>query len=87
MGKFYVSMTDTFMSGWGKAKGKVNKLVLECDSMEEAMIVEQNARKRSDQKDIIIHTNKPVFSTTNMFVSFKTKLQYPVWYDQNQKNW
>ena len=24
---YYVTMTDKFMSGWGKARGKINKLV------------------------------------------------------------
>ena len=29
--KYYVTMTDKFMSGWGEAAGKVNKLVIECE--------------------------------------------------------
>ncbi len=81
MPKYWVSMTDNFMSGWGKAKGKVNKLVLECDSREEALIVEQNARKRSDQNDIKIHGQEPVFGDDFFYVSYKTKKEYPKWYD------
>jgi len=32
----YVTMTDKFMSGWGMAEGKTNKLVLECKNLHEA---------------------------------------------------
>ena len=29
--KVFVSMNDKFLSGWGPAKNKINKLVIECD--------------------------------------------------------
>ena len=44
MSKYYVTMTDEFMSGWGNAARKTNKLVIECDSMCEAIVVEGNAK-------------------------------------------
>ena len=34
--KYWVTMTDRFMSGWGLAKGLKNKLVFECESLAEA---------------------------------------------------
>ena len=57
--KYYVSMTDKFLSGWGMADHKTNKLVIECDSYDEALIVEQNAKNRSEMKYINICFNKP----------------------------
>ena len=45
---FYVTMTDKFMSGWGMAQGKINKLVLECETYEDAETVYNNACNRSE---------------------------------------
>lgn len=36
---YYVSMTDKFMSGWGMAEGKLNKLVISCNTAEEANMI------------------------------------------------
>ena len=33
---YYVTMTDKFMSGWGRAEGKINKFVVECETREKA---------------------------------------------------
>ena len=33
MGEYYVSMTDKFFSNWGKARGRINKLVIECETL------------------------------------------------------
>lgn len=57
--KVYVTMTDSFMSGWGPAKGKTNKYVLECESYEEAEIVAANARRRSEMKYVNITKRCP----------------------------
>jgi len=46
---YYVTMTDKFMSGWGLAKGKINKLIFSCDTYEQAIIVRNNAQARTDQ--------------------------------------
>ena len=78
--KYYVTMTDSFMSGWGKADGKKNKLVFECDTYEEAETVVDNAESRSDQKYINIYTKKPYFNSGRFYVQHKTKEDYPSWY-------
>lgn len=83
MEKIYVTMTDSFMSGWGMAEGKINKLVFECDSYEEAKIVANNARNRGDQKYINICSNKPRYNKNKYFVQFKTREDYPDWYKEN----
>ena len=80
---YYVTMTDTFMSGWGEAKDKINKLVFVCDSIEEAQIVKDNAEQRSDQKYINIRAKKPYYSKAAYYVQYKTKAEYPAWYRKN----
>ena len=52
--RYYVTMTDPFMSGWGKAEGLINKLVFECDSYQEADMVATNAYDRGDMRSINI---------------------------------
>ena len=84
MAKVYVSMTDTFMSGWGRAENKINKLIFECDSEEEAQIVQQNATNRSDQEEIMITTCIPDFRGDEFLVQHKDKLEYPHWYKKGQ---
>ena len=48
--KWYVTMTDSFMSGWGLAKNKTNKLVVECDSLQDAEVVCNNAKLREEMQ-------------------------------------
>lgn len=76
---FYVSMIDTFMSGWGMAKGKQNILIFECDSLEEAKIVSDNANNRTDQRCIEIHKEYPHFEG-KVYVQHKDMTLYPSWY-------
>jgi len=77
---YYVTMTDKFMSGWGCARGKINKLVFECETLEEAEIVADNARNRTDQKYINICSRKPYYPSSRYYVQVKTKKDYPSWY-------
>ena len=81
--KFYVSMTDTFMSGWGRAKDKTNKLIFICESIEEAEIVKDNAENRTDQKYINICMKKPYYNSERYYVQIKTKGEYNSWYVKN----
>lgn len=83
--KYYVTMTDKFMSGWGPAKGKKNKLVLECTSYDEALIVADNASKRSEMKHINITSRKPYYRAEEYYVSYKTKKEYSTWYIDNRE--
>jgi hypothetical protein len=77
---YYVTMTDTFLSGWGKAEGKINKLIFECATYEEAEIVAENAKQRSEMKYIKITSKKPYYNPKNYLVQVKTKEEYPNWY-------
>ena len=88
-GKVFVTMTDSFMSGWGKAP-QLNKLIFICDTLEEAIIVEENAKARGDQKYInICHSTPSYFrlrlfendlTVGNKFVQLKTKRSYSNWF-------
>jgi hypothetical protein len=78
--KYYVSMTDSVMSGGGIAKGKMHKLVFECDSYEEAQIVYENAKARGDMQWIKISKNKQYYDKTKYFTRYKTREYGYYWY-------
>lgn len=69
--KIYVTMTDKFMSGWGMAANKTNKLIIVCDTWQQAETIERNANKRSEMKYINICSNKPRYGA-NVLESWKT---------------
>ena len=79
---YYVTMTDKFMSGWGFASGKRNKLVIACETMAEALIVEQNAQDRSEMKYINIRSTKPSYPSA--YVSWHDKTDYENWFQENR---
>jgi hypothetical protein len=57
--KYYVTMTDKFMSGWGKAEGMPNKVIFVCDTIEEANHVYYKAIQRTEMKYVYIATTRP----------------------------
>ena len=81
--KYYVIATDTFLSGWGLAKNRLNKLVIECESLNEAEIVSNNAKARSDMKDVKIMNTRPQYSITEVLENYKTKEDMPRWFEPN----
>ena len=86
--KYYVTMNDKFLSGWGCSQGKINTLIFECDSMEEANIVYDNAKARGDMIYVNICTRKPYKNSKTHYVQWKNKEEYPSWYikDYFKKN-
>ena len=68
--KYYVTMTDKFMSGWGIAKDKTNKMIVVCDTWQQAEQIESAARKRPEMKYINIRTTKPRYGS-NVVESWK----------------
>lgn len=93
--KYYVTMTDKFMSGWGMANGKKNKIIFICDNYVDALTVAENAKNRTDQKHVNICLTKPKLyrstfgkdytleSYTKYYVQIKTKEDYPSWYEKS----
>lgn len=82
---YYVSMTDKFMSGWGMAEGKLNKLVISCNTAEEANIVAENAGSRREMRRVTIHNKKPYYNKKSVLVSWHGREQgdYETWFEPN----
>ena len=78
--KVYVTMTDKALSGFGNAYKKINKLVIECNTWQEAEIVAANASRRSEMKYINICTKKPSYPSNRYYVSYENKTSYPNWF-------
>lgn len=55
----YVCSNDTFMSGWGRAKGLTNTVVVPCPDLETAHAVAKYAEGRGDQQRTRIVQSKP----------------------------
>ena len=83
--KYWVTMTDKFMSGWGKAENRINKLVISCYSYDEALTVEKNASNRSEMKHVNIRSTKPYYSSSSYYVSYHGRDQedYKSWFIPN----
>ncbi len=69
--KFYVTMSDKFMSGWGMATNKTNKLVIECETFAQAEIIQRNAMKRNEMKYVNIRATAPRYGS-HILTSWKT---------------
>lgn len=78
--KHYVTATDRFMSGWGMSEGKDNKLVVECDTYQEAVIVHDNLSDRDEMKYVNIRSSKPYYNKDRYYTSYKTKEDAPAWF-------
>ena len=80
---FYVTARDTFMSGWGKSKGRDNLVILPCETFAEAEGVSDYARSRSDMADVRILWNKPSLSRAKSgywTYSLFCREEAPAWY-------
>lgn len=81
----YVTMKDTFMSGWGYAKGKSNMLIFVCDSRAEALRLMAYARSRPEMRYINYRgTRKPYYNPTRYYAQIKTRAEYPTWYELSE---
>jgi len=77
---YYVTMTDKFMSGWGPARNKINKLVLPCKTITEAETVARNAKDRSEMIYVNIRSTKPYYNSDSYYVSWKGENDYKTWH-------
>ena len=70
--KFYVTMTDKFMSNWvnTETENKLNKFVIGCDTYEQAEIIRDNAHKRNEMIYINICIRKPYYNPKGYYVSY-----------------
>jgi hypothetical protein len=56
---YYVIAHDTFMSGWGRAEGKENWVILPAETELVAQDIAENARNRTEMKSVRITAEKP----------------------------
>jgi hypothetical protein len=76
---FYVTMTDKYLSGWGMSENKTNKLIIECETIEQAEKVERAARYRDEMRYVNIRTTKPRYGS-NVLETWKTWADLgPIW--------
>lgn len=68
---YYVLSNDSYMSGWGKSKGKINTCVVPCTNDAMARGVKAYIESREDQKYIRIVCNKP---RTKSYVLYSIQL-------------
>ncbi len=85
---YYVVMTDRFMSGWGPAADKINKLVISCNNKSEAEVVADNAKRRGEMKEVKVRATMPKFDSLYYHVSWhgRTQGDYETWFTP-QWNW
>lgn len=77
---YYVTMTDSALSGWGEGKDKIGKLIFVCQGYEAAVIVRDNAQARAEMKYINICTTKPYYNRDRYYPQYKTKEDKAWWY-------
>lgn len=72
---YYVVMTDSFMSGWGGAKGKTNKFVIGTNDYSRARQLQALAKKRPEMKYVSIRTTKPYYKKSEYKISYRNASQ------------
>ena len=81
--KFYVTMNDTFSSNF-RTDGKTDKIIIECDTVDEVETVMTNASDRTDMKYINWHYKKyPYYNSKKFAVQVHDKTDYPAWFIEN----
>ena len=78
--KYYVTMNDTFTTRL-RSDGRTDKIIVECDTLEEVGIVMENVGNRTDMKYVNYHNDShPYYNPKNFETHFKTKEDYPMWF-------
>lgn len=81
---YYVSMIDKVLSDFKNSptEGKKNRLIFECENLDEANIVAENAKKHGDMKGVKIsqENKKPTWEKSTNYVQIKTKENYSKFY-------
>ncbi|MHA2067587.1 MAG: hypothetical protein ACXABY_24750, partial [Candidatus Thorarchaeota archaeon] len=71
----------SFMSNWGRADGKINTVILPCDSLKEAEQVKHYAEDiRTDQKRVRVVYNKPRLRGDRYLYSLMTREDASAWH-------
>ena len=76
---FYVMSNDRYMSGWGRAEGAINTVILPCADYAEAQRVADYAESRGDQSRVRIVSNRPRFRPGHVY-SLLARNKAKAWY-------
>ena len=68
---YYVTMIDQFMSGWGAAAGKINRMVVECQTAAQAEQIARVARTRREMRRVNVCLNRPRYGA-GVLTSWRT---------------
>lgn len=68
--EWFVTASDKFLSGWGRANGKTSKMVVCCKSLEQAREIEERYNNRNDLNRVNICSCKPYYSPSRYDVSY-----------------
>ena len=71
MKKYYVAMTDTFLSGWGGAEGRISKFIIVCDTYEQALEIQERSKEWEEMRYVNIHTKKPYYSPKKYHAAYR----------------
>ena len=69
---YFVTMTDKFLSGWGKAENKIAKRVVLCKTWREAQIIIDgisNCKNNNGMKYVNVCCKFPKYNSKNYVVS------------------
>ena len=81
MNEAYISMTDP-ATGGQISDGRISKLVLTCETSEDADAVINNAETLG-MKRISVAYKRPRYPTKTHVTAYHTKADYPKWYIKN----
>lgn len=60
-----------YVCGWGMAEGKTSKMVVACDTLRDAEVIERTAKTRPEMKFVNICTRKPYYNKEAYITSYK----------------
>ena len=77
---YYVTMNDIYKSYWGLSKDKINKLIFECATREDAeYIINYVKNNRPEMKYIYVCRKKPTYRKKKYYVQYINKYQFINW--------
>lgn len=77
--KIYVWATDKFLSGWGRAEGKIHKQVAVCENWQEAGKMLAGFTKDDSYKNVNWSYNKPYFTPSRYTCTFRPASNFTCW--------
>jgi len=78
----YVTMTDKLFSYWGRADGKLNRVIIECSNADELYTVSDNARRRPEMIRIHVYglgERPPRCDPKTHYVTYVTLKEWKAW--------